>query len=347
MTRPVSHGLGADLIARLRAASRRTGASVVFPETADPRVLAAADRLARDAIVRPILIGRVSDVREAASCAGVHLHGDVELLDPTTIACHEELIDVVCLARSRHAVTRDEAAAQLSIPLTFAAALVRAGRAQACVAGAATSSAAVLQAALRVIGLRESATIVSGAFLIVLTDGRTLTFADCAVVPEPDARQLAEIAIASAATHEELTGEVPRVAMLSFSTKGSAEHQAVVKVREATDIVRTLQPGLCVDGELQFDAAAVASVGQCKAPGSPVAGCANVCVFPNLDAANIGYKIAERLAGGRAIGPLLQGLAHPMHDLSRGCSVEDIITVSAIAALQAGGLTASGIESTA
>lgn len=329
-----SRDVGANVIARLHVASGRTGASIVFTDGADARVLAAADRLARERIVHPVVLGRSRDVRRAAAQARVRLHADVEVLEASSVAFREELIEAVRFARPHHTPSRDEAVELLSTPLGFAAALVRAGRMQGGVAGATTPTAAVLRAALKVIGLRQGATLVNGAFLMLLRDGRAATFADCAVVPDPDSRQLAEIAIASAATHALLTGEVARIAMLSFSTKGSADHPAVTKVREATEFVRTLTPGLCVDGELQFDAATVETIGQRKAPGSPVAGHANVYVFPNLDAANIGYKIAERLAGARAIGPLLQGLAYPMHDLSRGCSVDDIVTVAAIAALQ-------------
>lgn len=316
----------------------------MFPESRDARVLAAADHLARERIARPVLIGSLAEIESAAAHAGLRLHADVAFVDPQTDWMREELIAVVRAASLRRPMTQDEAAGQLSNPLTFAAALLRAGRAQACVAGAVNSSAAVLQAGLRVIGLRDGASVVSGAFLMVLPGGEAVTFADCAVVPEPDVQQLTEIAIASAATHEMLTAAAPCVAMLSFSTKGSAEGPAVARVRDATERIRSLQPALCVDGELQFDAAAVASVAGRKAPGSAVAGRANVFVFPCLNAANIGYKIAERLGGAVAIGPLLQGLALPIHDLSRGCSADDIITVAAIAAIQAMGVTGSGID---
>jgi phosphate acetyltransferase len=174
---------------------------------------------------------------------------------------------------------------------------------------------------------------------MALAGGRVLTYGDCAVVPDPDAEQLAAIAVASARTHERLTGERPVVAMLSFSTKGSAEHESVTRVRAATELARRLDRELEVDGELQFDAAYVEEVGRRKAPGSPVPGRANVFVFPSLDAGNIAYKITERLGGAQAIGPIIQGLAKPMHDLSRGCRVDDIVTVSAVCALQAKGGT--------
>ena len=223
----------------------------------------------------------------------------------------------------------------LDDPLHVAALMVAAGEADACVAGAARPTPDVVRAALYCIGTAPGVDIVSSCFLFVLPDGTPITYGDCGVVPEPDADQLASIAIASAATHAQLAGEEARVAMLSYSTKGSADGPRVELVRAATELVRSRAPALAVDGELQFDTAWAPEVAATKAPGSPVAGRANVFIFPDLSSGNIAYKITQRLAGARAYGPLLQGTAGVIHDLSRGCSTDDIVTVATIAACQA------------
>jgi len=212
---------------------------------------------------------------------------------------------------------------------------VAAGEADACVAGAARPTPDVVRAALFCIGTAPGVDVVSSCFLFVLPDGTPITYGDCGVVPEPDADQLASIAIASATTHAQLAGEESRVAMLSYSTKGSAAGPRVELVRTATELVRSRAPALAVDGELQFDAAWAPDVASTKAPGSPVAGRANVFIFPDLSSGNIAYKITQRLAGAQAYGPLLQGTAGVIHDLSRGCSVDDMVTVATIAACQA------------
>lgn len=217
----------------------------------------------------------------------------------------------------------------------MSAALVKTGWAAGCVAGASRPSAEVVRVGLRVLGVAPGVETVSSCFFMVLPDGRAMAYGDCGVLPDPDAKQLASVAVSSAGTFAQLSGEEPRVAMLSYSTKGSAQHPRVDKVRRATEIARRLAPKLKIDGELQFDAAWVSGVGAAKAPASEVAGRANVFVFPDLDSGNIAYKITERLAGASAFGPLLQGLDGVFHDLSRGCSSDDIVNVAVIASIQA------------
>lgn len=219
--------------------------------------------------------------------------------------------------------------------LDSAAKMLADGEVEAVVAGATRTTRDVLRAGLWKVGLAEGANTISSSFLFHLSDGRHVTYGDCGVIPEPTTEQLADIAVATARTHQQLTGEEPRIAMLSFSTKGSAEHASLDPVREATAMVQASHPELLIDGELQFDAAFIPEVGSSKAPESEVAGHANVFIFPNLSAGNIAYKITERLGGAMALGPLLQGLSKPMHDLSRGCSANDIANVALIAAYQA------------
>jgi len=222
----------------------------------------------------------------------------------------------------------------LSDPLVASALLVKNGEADAAVAGATRPTADVLKVGLQILGVSPEVEIVSSCFLMVLPNGNQLAYGDCAVIPDPTSEQLASIAISTASTYEALTGEKSRIAMLSFSTYGSANHPRVTKVKNAADLVREYDSGLIVDGELQFDAAWVPEIAENKAPNSPLEGNANVFIFPDLDSANIAYKITERLAGARAIGPLLQGLNGIFHDLSRGCSTQDIVDIAIISALQ-------------
>jgi phosphotransacetylase len=306
--------------------NRLAGSSprVVLTDGDDPRTAEAARMLAATTPVRPLLL------------SGTVVPGDgVEVLAPADACRDPRIAGCIDDALAARGMPAHDRAMLGPDPLYIGAAAVRAGLADACVGGSARPTADVIRAGLRIIGLAPGVKTVTSCFLMVLPDGRVLAYADCAVVPEPDPEQLADIALSASGTFAGLTGQVPVVAMLSFSTKGSAEHPAVHRIRAATELVRAREPALVVDGELQFDAAFTESVGSRKAPGSPVAGRANVYVFPSLDAANIGYKITERLAHATAIGPFLQGLAAPMNDLSRGCSPADIASVALASAVQA------------
>ncbi len=314
-----------------KAAARKK--TIVLPESHDERVLKAAEALTKNQIAKVITLGNEDKIREDAERLGVDLTG-VRVIDHVKAEKLSDFANIFYNKRKHKGMTIEKAKATMERDLFFGAMMVNEGMADGFVAGSTASTGDVLRAAIQCVGMPQGMSIVSSLFLMIFPD-KTMSFSDCAVVPNPDAAQLADIAIATADNHKKLTGEEPYVAMLSFSTRGSASHELVDKVIEATKIAQEKRPDLNIDGELQFDAATIDSIGKRKAPDSKVAGRANVLIFPDLQAGNIGYKIAQRLGGAEAVGPVVQGLKKPLFDLSRGCSVDDIVNTAAISVLMA------------
>ncbi|PRE44599.1 phosphate acetyltransferase [Burkholderia multivorans] len=324
---------------RILESARRRPMRIALSEADDPRVLAAAARATRDGIAHIVLVGPRAAIHAAAARDGVSLDG-MTLVDPAASASRDMYADTLHALRKNKGMTADVARDAVLDPLCHANLMVRLGDADGSVAGAVHATADVVRAAIQLIGVDPAFRLVSSFFLMMLcepfhTIKGGLIFSDCALVVDPDAEQLAEIAMAAADSAQALLGETPRVAMLSFSTSGSAHHAAVDKVTAATERVRAQRPTLAIDGDVQLDAAIVAEIAERKIVHSQVGGHANVLVFPSLEAGNIGYKLAERIGRAKAVGPLLQGLRRPANDLSRGCSADDVYHVIAATTVQA------------
>lgn len=331
-----------DIITRAKANKQR----IVLPEGTEERTLRAADKLLADGVASIILIGNKTEISQLAASYGLKNIDLATIVDPLNHEKKEAYADLLFQLRQKKGMTPEKAAVLVENPLYLGCLMIKAGDADGEIAGAQNTTGDVLRPALQIVKTAPGISCVSGAFLMFLKDksygdNGLLVFADCAVMPNPTAAELAQIAVSTAQTTRDIVGADPKVAMLSFSTKRSASHEMVDKVVEATRLAKEMAPDLKIDGELQADAAIVDVVAAQKAPGSEIAGKANVLVFPTLEVGNIAYKLVQRLAGAQAVGPILQGIAAPVNDLSRGCSVDDIYKMVAIAANQAIGLKAS------
>ena len=330
-----------DLISEIVARAKANPQRIVLPEGTEERTLTAADRVLAEGIAELIIIGNPTEIKALAEKLGLKNIDKATIIDPENHAKKEEYAQLLCELRKKKGMTIEEARKLVLDPLYLGCLIIKAGDADGQLAGARNTTGNVLRPALQIIKTAPGITCVSGAMLLITKtpqygENGILVVGDVAVTPAPDAEQLSQIAVCTARTAKAVAGfEDPRVAMLSFSTKGSAKHEVVDKVIEALKLAKELDPTLKVDGELQADAALVPSVGQSKAPGSEIAGKANVLVFPNLEVGNIAYKLVQRLGNADAIGPVLQGIARPVNDLSRGCSVDDVYKMIAITANQA------------
>lgn len=336
-----------DLMKQIAERAKANKQRIVLPEGTEERTLQAADRLLADEIVEIILIGNPDEIKALAEKHGLKNIDKATIIDPANNPRKETYANLLFELRKAKGMTMEKAMTLAENPLYLGTLIIKNGDADGEVAGARNTTGDVLRPALQIIKTVPGVSVVSGAFLMFVPkaeygENGTLIFADCAVMPNPNAQELAQIAVSTARTARDIAGIEPRVAMLSFSTKGSAKHEMVDKVVEATRLAKEMAPDLAIDGELQADAAIVPSVGSSKAPGSTIAGHANTLVFPTLEVGNIAYKLVQRLAGAEAVGPILQGIAAPVNDLSRGCSVDDIYKMVSITANQAIGLKNAG-----
>ncbi len=331
-----------DLITTIKNNAKKHNKCIVLPEGTEERTLKAADEIIREGIARIILLGNQEEINALASQHGLTSISQATIIDPVNHEKKEFYADMLFELRKSKGLTKEEALKLVEDPLYLATLLIKNGDADGEVAGAQNATGNVLRPAFQVVKTLPGISVVSGAFIMIMPDKKwgddgIFVFADCAVHPDPTAAELAQIAVMTARTTKAIAGIEPRVGMLSFSTKGSAKHPMCDKVIEATRLAKEIEPGLKIDGELQADAAIVETIGKSKAPGSEIAGKANVLVFPTLEVGNIAYKLVQRLAGAEAVGPVLQGMAAPINDLSRGCSVEDIVSLVAITVNQAAG----------
>jgi len=331
-----------DLLELIKQNAIKNYKRIVLPEGLEERTLKAADEVLNESIAQLIIIGNMEKVNEAAKNLGLKNINKANIVDPLKHEKKEKYINLMVELRKNKGLTKDEAAKLIENPLYLGTLMIKSGDADGEVAGAMNATSDVLKPAFQYVKTLPGISVVSGAFIMILKDKEfgndgMLIFADCAVHPNPTDRELAEIAVATARTTKAIAGFEPKIAMLSFSTKGSAHHEMCDKVISATKIAKEMNPDLQIDGELQADAAIIPSIGKSKAPGSNIAGSANVLIFPTLESGNIAYKLVQRLAHAEAIGPILQGMAAPINDLSRGCSVSDIVNMIAITSNQTAG----------
>jgi phosphate acetyltransferase len=335
-----------DLIQQIKEKAKQHQMRIVLPEGEEERTLKAADIILNEGLAKIFLIGNPETIASKTREFALKNIGKAIIINPVAHVNKEKYINLMVELRKSKGLTKEEASRLIEDPLYLGTLMIKAGDADGEVAGAINATGDVLRPAFQYVKTMPGITVVSGAFIMILKDKEfgndgLMVFADCAVHPDPTDRELAEIAVATGKTTRAIAGFEPRIAMLSFSTKGSAKHAMVDKVVSATKIAREMDPTLKIDGEMQADAAIIEAIGKSKAPGSEIAGKANVLVFPNLESGNIAYKLVQRMAHAEAIGPILQGMAAPINDLSRGCSVSDIVNLVAITANQAAGIKGS------